>query len=179
MSMCRVLPFLPAPFRLPTRRPSHARRCALARNVGKGLLGALLTSAAMLAHAQAPASPQSGLPTTELTAGIHVIRAEVASTDATRSTGLMYRKTLPVNGGMLFVFDMTEMQCFWMRNTPLPLSIAFIADDGTIVNIADMAPQSDDTHCSTRPVRYALEMNQGWFESRGVKPGQRISGLSR
>jgi len=74
------------------------------------------------------------------------------------------------------VFDEPSPQCFWMRNTLIPLSIAFLADDGTVVNIADMKPQSDDSHCSAKPVRYALEMNQGWFAKRGVKSGTRISG---
>jgi len=68
------------------------------------------------------------------------------------------------------------VRCFWMRNTLIPLSIAFLADDGTVVNIADMKPQSDESHCSAQPVRYALEMNVGWFAKRGVKPGSRIRG---
>jgi len=89
----------------------------------------------------------------------------------------MHRQSLPGNGGMLFVFESPDLQCFWMRNTPLPLSIAFIADDGSIVNIADMAPQTDDAHCSARPVRYALEMSQGWFEAHGIQAGNRIDGL--
>jgi len=131
-----------------------------------------------MAHAQAtPAGPQATLPLTELTAGIHIIRAEVANTDATRRIGLMLRQSLPDNNGMLFIFEMPDLQCFWMRNTLLPLSIAFIADDGTIVNIADMAPQTDDAHCSTQPVRYALEMSQGWFAAHGIQAGNRISGL--
>jgi len=83
---------------------------------------------------------------------------------------------MPVNDGMLFVFEQPGQQCFWMKNTLLPLSIAFLADDGTVVNIADMQPQSLDGHCSAKPVRYALEMNQGWFAKRGIGPGFRISG---
>jgi len=120
---------------------------------------------------------QSGLPRSELTAGMHVIQAEIADQEATRRVGLMHRKALPANGGMLFVFDYPEKQCFWMRNTPLPLSIAFIAEDGSILNIEDMAPQTDATHCSTKPVRYALEMNQGWFDQKGIAPGHIIKGL--
>ncbi|MCD0505154.1 DUF192 domain-containing protein [Bordetella petrii] len=126
---------------------------------------------------QAPAAPQSGLPVAELSAGIHIIRAEVASTEPTRRIGLMHRQNLPDNNGMLFIFEQPDLQCFWMRNTPLPLSIAFIADDGAIVNIADMAPQTDDAHCSARPVRYALEMAQGWFAAHGIQAGARIGGL--
>ena len=121
--------------------------------------------------------PQAPLPTTQLSAGIHIIRAEVANTEATRRDGLMFRKELPGNDGMLFVFEQPDVQCFWMRNTLLPLSIAFIADDGTIVNIEDMAPQTEDPHCAKKPVRYALEMAQGWFEQHGIKAGKKLDGL--
>lgn len=159
--------------------PTRVSRRRRARPVVFGARGMLCAVAlATTAHAQSPAT-QTRLPVIELAAGIHVIRAELANTEATRRTGLMYRESLPNNHGMLFIFDAPEMQCFWMRNTPLPLSIAFIADDGAIVNIDDMAPQTDDTHCSAKPVRYALEMAQGWFEKRGIQPGQRITGLPR
>ena len=117
------------------------------------------------------------LPIKRLNAGMHVIQAEVASTPETRSTGLMHRKTLAPNHGMLFVFDQANVQCFWMRNTFIPLSIAFLLDDGTIVNIADMKQQSDDSHCSSKPVRLALEMEQGWFATRAMTPGKKILGL--
>ncbi|CAM4396390.1 hypothetical protein BOTU111921_27665 [Bordetella tumbae] len=143
------------------------------------LTSVLLSTASIPAAAQTPTGPQTGLPITKLTAGIHVIRAEVANTDETRRIGLMLRKSLPDNNGMLFVFDEADMQCFWMRNTLVPLSIAFIADDGTIVNMADMAPQTDEPHCSEQPVRYALEMAQGWFDTHGVAAGQRLSGISQ
>lgn len=123
-------------------------------------------------HAQ-----QQGLPIIPLTAGIHSIQAEVASTDHTRRQGLMQRSKLPRNHGMLFVFDAPERQCFWMRNTPLPLSIAFLADDGGVVNTADMTPLSDEAHCSKQPVRYALEMEQGWFAAHGFGEGSKIGGL--
>ena len=88
----------------------------------------------------------------------------------------MWRKEMPQNEGMLFVFEQPATQCFWMRNTFLPLTAAFLADDGTIVNLADMKPQSTDSHCSAQPVRYVLEMNQGWFAQRRIQPGQRLSG---
>jgi hypothetical protein len=143
------------------------------------LLSALLPLAyTPAAHAQ-PGSgqPQASLPVTKLSAGIHVINAEVASTPGQRQTGLMYRPPLPANDGMLFVFEAPDMQCFWMHNTPSPLSAAFIADDGVIVNIEDMAPETDDSHCSRKPVRYVLEMAQGWFASKGIKAGNRIDGL--
>ncbi len=112
-----------------------------------------------------------------LTAGMHVIQAEVAATDATRAKGLMFRKELAPNTGMLFVFEQPNVQCFWMRNTLIPLSIAFILDDGTITNIADMAPMTENSHCSSAPVRYTLEMEQGWFAKRGITAGKKISGL--
>lgn len=144
-------------------------------------LKAFATAAAIFAlfsaGAHAQTGPQAPLPTTQLSAGIHIIRAEVANTDATRRDGLMFRKELPGNAGMLFVFEQPDVQCFWMRNTLLPLSIAFIADDGTIVNIDDMAPQTEDPHCAKKPVRYALEMAQGWFDQHGIKAGRKIDGL--
>lgn len=128
-----------------------------------------------LSAAHAQKNPQ--LPIRKLTAGMHVIQAEIAATPDTRSTGLMNRKSLAPNHGMLFVFDQANVQCFWMRNTFIPLSIAFLQDDGTIVNIADMTPQSDQSHCSSKPVRFALEMEQGWFAARGMSPGKKILGL--
>lgn len=121
--------------------------------------------------------PQLKLPRAKLTAGMHLIDAQIASNVNTRAKGLMHRKELPGNEGMLFVFERSDQHCFWMRNTPLPLSIAFIADDGEIVNLADMAPFSEDSHCPARPVRYALEMAQGWFGKKGVKAGSKIGGL--
>lgn len=122
---------------------------------------------------------QPALPTIRLSAGMHVITAELASTPQTRERGLMFRQTLAPNHGMLFVFQATGQQCFWMMNTLIPLSIAFIKDDGTITNIADMQPLSKDNHCSTEPVRFALEMEQGWFAKRGITPGKQILGLPR
>jgi len=136
---------------------------------------ALLASMSVPAAAQARAQP--ALPTVKLTAGIHVITAEAATTNQSRTIGLMHRERLAPNHGMLFVFDDKAQQCFWMRNTIVPLTIAFIEDDGTILQLADMAPKSEVSHCSQRAVRYALEMEQGWFGKRGIAPGARISGL--
>ena len=116
------------------------------------------------------------LPSTRLTAGFHVITAEVARTPDQRAIGLMHRPTMPANDGMLFVFERPGEQCFWMKNTLLPLSIAFLADDGSIVNIDDMKPQTLDSHCSKKPVRFVLEMNKGWFDKRAIKPGAKITG---
>lgn len=125
----------------------------------------------------AGAQTVSALPVKQLTAGMHVIRAEIASNNETRSRGLMYRKELAPNAGMLFVFEQPAVQCFWMRNTLIPLSIAFMTDDGTITNIADMAPMTENSHCSSAPVRLALEMEQGWFAKRGISAGKKIGGL--
>ncbi len=118
--------------------------------------------------------PQLQLPRVAITAGMHVIQAQVASTPEQRSTGLMFRTEMPTNEGMLFVFEQPAGQCFWMKNTLIPLTAAFVADDGTIVNLADMQPQTLESHCSTAPVRYVLEMNQGWFAKRGIKAGSRL-----
>ena len=107
----------------------------------------------------------------------HKLIAEVAATDATRSTGLMHRRMLPDNRGMLFVFSRAEPQSFWMMNTYVPLSIAFIDEAGTIINIEDMKPLTTNPHPSAKPAKYALEMNRGWFAKRGIKAGARIDGL--
>jgi len=118
-------------------------------------------------------------PILELTAGMHRIEAEVASDNAARATGLMNRSAMPMHRGMLFVFPEPGVQCFWMKNTLIPLSIAFLDDSGRIVQIADMQPQSLDNHCALKPVRFALEMNAGWFRSRGLAPGAKINGLDK
>jgi uncharacterized protein len=147
------------------------------------LLGALAFSASTSAT-QAQAQQASGaapvtlpitLSITTLNVGIHNIQAELAQTEDERSTGLMNRPELGAHQGMLFVFDSAAQQCFWMKNTLIPLSIAFLADDGTIVHIANMQPQSLDSHCSPKPVRLALEVNQGWFSKRGIKVGMKIN----
>ena len=109
-------------------------------------------------------------------AGMHNIRAELALTPDQRQKGLMYRRDLGTHEGMLFVFDAPSQQCFWMKNTPTPLTIAFLDDDGSIVNLADMKPFDEASHCSARPVRFVLEMNQGWFAKRGLKPGFKLGG---
>ena len=126
--------------------------------------------------AQAQTGPQPRLRTIDLTAGIHVIKTELAITPEQQQTGMMFRREMGTHEGMLFVNDEPGLRCFWMRNTLLPLSIAFIADDGTIVNVAEMDAQSEQSHCSARPVRYALEMNRGWFAKRGLKAGSRLLG---
>ena len=119
------------------------------------------------------------LPTMPLTIGSHSLVAEVASTDAQRGTGLMHRRILPENRGMLFVFPDSALHGMWMMNTFVPLSVAFIDRDGRIINIADMQPHTTDTHTATRPAKYALEMNQGWFRKRGIKAGDKVEGLEK
>lgn len=134
----------------------------------------------LVALAAAVAQAQDGMPqrlqAITLTAGMHHIRAEVAITPEQRQKGLMFRRDLGTHEGMLFVFEDAMPQCFWMRNTPTPLAIAFVGDDGLIVNIDEMKPLSDDSHCSTKPVRYVLEMNSGWFTKRGIKAGFKLGG---
>ena len=122
-------------------------------------------------------NPQLNLPRTQITAGIYQIDAQVAQTPEQQSTGLMFRREMPQQEGMLFVFPQPSGLCFWMKNTLLPLTAAFVADDGTIVNLADMKPQTTDSHCATKPVRYVLEMNQGWFAKRGIKAGSKLAGV--
>ena len=113
---------------------------------------------------------------TELSAGMYRIDAQVAQSPSERQIGLMQRPSMPPQEGMLFIFERPGVQCFWMKNTLLPLTAAFVADDGTVVNLADMQPETTDSHCSTKPVRYVLEMNQGWFKAHNVKAGFKLSG---
>ena len=126
-----------------------------------------------------PTASAQQLPRTELSAGVHLIRAEVADNFGTRMQGLMHRKSMGANEGMLFIFDEAGIQCMWMKNTLIPLSVAYIADDGSIVNIEDMKPQTEDSHCTKKPVRFALEMNLGWFESKGLRAGSKLRGLEK
>lgn len=129
-----------------------------------------------VAHAQPTEGQPQDLPTVSLSAGMHNITAQVASKPRELAIGLMYRREMPPNHGMLFVFDRPERQCFWMKNTLMPLSIAFVADDGRIVNVDEMKAGTLNEHCSAEPVRYALEMNKGWFKRKGIQPGHRLSG---
>ena len=117
------------------------------------------------------------LPVATLNAGIHVIRAEVANTFETRARGLMFREALGPNQGMLFIFPDESAQCMWMKNTLIPLSVAFLDARGQIINIAEMQPHSEKTHCAAKPARYALEMTKGWFAAKGVLPGMTVQGL--
>jgi uncharacterized membrane protein (UPF0127 family) len=136
-----------------------------------------LLFAAMLVVASTFA--RADLPTMPLTIGSHTLVAEVASNESQRAAGLMHRRMLPENRGMLFVFPDIALHGMWMMNTFLPLSVAFIDREGTIINIADMEPHTTKTHAATRPAQYALEMNQGWFRKRGIKAGDKVRGLEK
>ena len=126
-----------------------------------------------------PLRAQSGpqkLAAITLNAGMHNIQAEVAQSPDERAIGLMFRKTMGANEGMLFAFEQAATQCFWMKNTLLALSIAFVAADGTVINVDDMKPQTLQSHCSNEPVPFVLEMNAGWFAKRGIKAGFKLNG---
>lgn len=123
---------------------------------------------------QAQDLPQLNLDRVKLTSGMYRVDVQVAATPEQRQIGLMYRKDMPQHEGMIFIFDQPAKQCFWMKNTLIPLSAAFISDDGTIVNIEDMKPLALDGHCSAQPVRYVLEMNKGWFVKKSLKAGSKL-----
>jgi uncharacterized membrane protein (UPF0127 family) len=146
------------------------------RSIDKSLCLLGLALGLAVGGALAQNAPQPKLDTVTLNAGMHNIRAEVARTPMQTQIGMMFRREMAQHEGMLFIFDGVGRRCFWMKNTLLPLSIAFIADDGRVVSVADMQPQSEESHCSAEPVRFALEMNQGWFAKRGIKPGFKLKG---
>jgi uncharacterized membrane protein (UPF0127 family) len=160
----------------------NARVAGISRFVGHNpgmksmrfLLFWLITLTSSWAFAQD--QPQLDLPRVAIGAGMHRIDAQVALTPDQRQIGLMHRPEMPPHEGMLFVFEEPARQCFWMKNTLLPLSAAFVADDGSIVNLVDMKPQTTDSHCSVKPVRYVLEMNQGWFAKKAIKAGFKLTG---
>jgi uncharacterized protein len=140
------------------------------------LLALLVYAALYTTSAAAQDEPQLKLQRIKLSAGMHQIDTQLAQTPEQRQTGLMWRKDMPQHEGMLFIFEQPSQQCFWMKNTLLPLTAAFVADDGTIVNLEDMKPQTTDPHCSAKPVRFVLEMNKGWFAKKGIKAGSKLSG---
>jgi uncharacterized protein len=157
----------------------HPMNTPMTRRSAVAALCMISLCAPLCALVAPTALAQQQMPGIRLSAGVHLIRAEVANNFETRGRGLMFRQSLEPNQGMLFVFEEAATHCMWMRNTFIPLSVAFIGADGTIVNIADMKPKDDSTHCAQRPVPYALEMERGWFASRGIKPGQKIGGLEK
>ncbi|CAA2104665.1 DUF192 domain-containing protein [Variovorax paradoxus] len=144
----------------------------------KRLAALLLVSASFMtsSHAQQQQLPQTDLQRTQLSIGLYKIDTQIAQTPRQREIGLMFRKEMPQAEGMIFVFEQPATQCFWMRNTILPLTAAFVADDGRIVNLVDMQPMTENSHCSLEPVRYVLEMNQGWFAKKNIKKGAKIGG---
>jgi uncharacterized membrane protein (UPF0127 family) len=156
------------PYRFFFRFTPHARLRALC-------CAALLE----LLLARGVAAQSTALPTVELSSGIHLIHAELADNDSARMRGLMYRQTLAPNHGMLFIFDEADRHCMWMRNTLLPLAVAFIDNDGSIVNIEEMKARTDDTHCARHGVRYALEMRDRWFKAHGLAAGSVIKGIDK
>jgi uncharacterized membrane protein (UPF0127 family) len=156
-----------------TRRPDPPPTATNRVRAAAGIAAALLCAAVPDHDAGAQ------MPSVELNAGIHLIHAELADNDAARARGLMFRTSLPPNHGMLFVFDEPATHCMWMRNTLIPLSVAFIDDDGRVVNIEEMKPQTDDSHCARKGVRYALEMSGEWFARHGVAPGAVLQGIGR
>jgi uncharacterized membrane protein (UPF0127 family) len=125
------------------------------------------------------ANARAELPAMDLAVGMHRIHAEVADSMGARMEGLMHRKSMPQGAGMVFVFEENAAHCMWMKNTLIPLSVAFIDEAGEIINIADMQPQTEQTHCAARPARFALEMNKGWFAQRGIKAGAKFRGLEK
>lgn len=108
-----------------------------------------------------------------------ILTAEVAHTQMLRTQGLMYRTSLDENSGMLFIFPKSSYYSMWMLNTHIPLSTAFMDEEGVILNIADMIPHTKTPHTSAGLAKYALEMNQGWFSIRGIKAGERVAGLEK
>jgi uncharacterized membrane protein (UPF0127 family) len=155
-----------------THRPGASRRPVTLR----ALLALSLLGASALAGAQQTPTEFRVVP---LSVGIYAIQAEVAAENNERQRGLMFRKQLGPNQGMVFLFDQPLVQCMWMHNTLIPLSVAFIDNEGRVINVEEMAAQTDDNHCATRPARFALEMNRGWFAKHGIVAGARISGLPK
>lgn len=119
------------------------------------------------------------LPRADLQIGLNKITAELASTEAHRQQGLMYRNFLPTNEGMLFIFETTATHCFWMRNTKIPLAIAFVDNAGIITNIEEMKAMTEVNHCPSKPIKFALEMNQAWFTKNGISAGHTVSGIPK
>jgi uncharacterized membrane protein (UPF0127 family) len=134
-------------------------------------------SSNFLSNAAIAQSMQNRLPVAELRAGMYVIKAEVAATEASRKIGMMMRTQMGANEGMVFDFQESQQYCMWMKNTLIPLSVAFIDEHGVIVNIEEMQAEKLDSHCAKKPVRYALEMNKEWFKQKNIKAGTKIVGL--
>ncbi|MCC7136063.1 MAG: DUF192 domain-containing protein [Nitrosomonas sp.] len=117
------------------------------------------------------------LPVVDLNIAGQTISAEVAATPAALAAGLMYRQHLIENGGMLFIFPKAGIHAMWMKNTQIPLSVAFIDAEGIIINMADMEPNTLKLHYSAKETSFALEMKQGWFAKHDIQAGDQIQGL--
>ena len=140
---------------------------------------ALLFATLLAGSISQTALAQQKLQTIPLNVGIHLIKAELAASDPARQQGLMFRQSMGPNEGMVFVFEEPAKICMWMKNTYLPLSVAFLDAEGRIINIEDMQPHTTQSHCAAKPARYALEMNQGWFKKKNIPPGTPINGLPK
>jgi len=152
--------------------------CGGGEAIGRSMRRALQFALAIVMLAGIAAA-RAGLPEITLAIAGHKITVEVASNDSDRSRGLMHRRMLPENRGMLFVFPETALHAMWMMNTYVPLSVAFLDEKGVIINIEDMTPHTQTPHAAARPAKYALEANRGWFRKRGIEPGARVEGLDR
>ena len=160
--------------------PVGARWASAARKLAHGAAAlATITAACLQVPSARAQEPPAQLPRIELNVGIHLIHAELANTDASRMLGLMFRDQLAPNHGMLFTFVGAGQHCMWMRNTYLPLSVAFLDQAGAVINVEEMKPQTDDSHCAQRPASFALEMSARWFSEHGVRPGAVIEGVGR
>ncbi len=159
--------------------PKHSPAHRLVKPLQIKALSAFFALLGLLAPSlvRAQESPQLDLQRVKIQAGFFQIDAQVALSPEQRSVGLMFRKDMPQHEGMIFVFEQAAKQCFWMKNTLLPLSAAFVADDGSIVNIVNMKPQTLDSHCSAKPVRFVLEMHQGWFSKKNIQAGFKLGGV--
>jgi len=157
------------------RNESMRRRKLFATLAAIAMIATFISScSAQSANSQDTDKPNAQLKTVTLKAGNAQLAAEVAATELERTRGLMFRKSLADGKGMLFVFDSDQKVAFWMKNTSLPLSVAYIGSDGTIYQILDLVPFSEEPRPADRSVRYALEVPQGWFAKVGLKPGDRF-----
>lgn len=131
----------------------------------------------VLVSAPVAALDNTARTTHKLTIAAQKIDAEIVASPSDRQQGLMFRQSMPVNHGMLFVFEEAQLHCFWMKNTPLPLSIGFFNAKGELINVLDMTPLSEASNCPSKPAKYALEMNQGWFAKHKIKAGSKLEGI--
>ena len=139
----------------------------------------LLAASIIAFAAQAPAQKPLAYKTATLRIGGHPLKVEVAATDEQRMQGLMFREKLGRDDGMLFIFDQPAYQAMWMKNTLIPLSVAYLDAQGAILNILDMEPQTLDSHMSAGPSIYAIETNKGWFAGKKLKAGDKVTGLPK